>query len=466
MSEGQAAKPSELQRLVRRFVAAFRELGHEATSQQFERWSVLIHECMSGRGRRFHTVEHVFDISSGAPPLETLAICFHDTVYCQVDGGLPYPVEEVLNDAVDLSDGNYVLKPIGDDERLKAMVATIFGFEAGQTLSPYAGLNEFLSAVLAVRSLEPALPWSVLAEIVTCIEATIPFRPAVEGRDPTYALAERLATANERFELGLSEEQRVVALGRAVRVANRDVGNFASEDTRWFLDNTWKLLPETNSSLRGQRLYTVGEYRLAMSKMEGFLGFLNSDVVFRAYQGEPSSEEYQQMRTRAEANIAMGCRYLRAKLLAASLIEALAKQTGGDAPISLFMGDLPIDVPTIRLESYLAPRPGTQANDMDDDVLDLLENGRASDSGFDMKRSPLAAYLYRRLGQAECDRLAKVAKESLADESQPGRAFLEALPDATVRMVAEACAHLATTRATRLRTIAEQGAASALGGAS
>lgn len=464
MGEGQTAKPSELQRLVRRFMAAFRELGHEATAQQFESWSVLVHECMSGRGRRFHTVEHVFDISSGAPPLETLAICFHDTVYCQVDGGLPYPVEEVLNDAVELNqDGAYVLKPIAEDERLKAMVAVIFGFEAGQVLSPYAGLNEFLSALLAARSLDPALPWSVLAEIVTCIEATIPFRPSVEGLDPTFALADRLAAANERFEIGLTEEQRIAALSRAVRVANRDVGNFASEDASWFLDNTWKLLPETNSSLRGQRLYTVGEYRLAMTKMEGFLGFLDADVVFRAYQGEPTPEKYEQMRERAQANIAMGCRYLRAKLLAASLVEALAKQTGGDAPISLFMGDLPIDVPTIRLESYLAPRPGTEATDMDTDVLELLEKGRASESGFDMKRSPLAAHLYRRLGQAECDRLTKLGNESLADTAQPGRALLEALPDATVRMVADACAHLATTRSSMLRAIAEQGVASALG---
>ncbi|MBL4843926.1 MAG: hypothetical protein JKY65_00250 [Planctomycetes bacterium] len=462
MGEGQTAKPSELQRLVRRFTAAFLELGQQATSEQFERWSILVHECMSGRGRQFHNVEHVFDISSGAPPIETLAICFHDAVYCQVDGGLPHPVEEVLTDAVELNEGQYILRPIQEDDRLMAMVTTIFGFEAGQVLSPYAGLNEFLSALLAARSLEPALPWSILAEIVTCIEATIPFRGKGEV-DPTYALADRLSAANERFELNLSDEQQLEALHRAVRVSNRDVGNFASEDARWFLDNTWKLLPETNDSLRGQRLYTIGEYRLAMAKMEGFLSFLDSDVVFRAYLNQPTDEEYAVMRTRAEANIALGCRYLRAKLLAASLLEALAMQTGGDAPISLFMGDLPVDVPTIRLESYLPPRPGTEATDMDADVLDLLEKGRANDSGFDMKRSPLAAHLHRRLGQVESDRLANVAKESLGDKENPGRAFLDALPDPTVRMVAEACAHLATTRSEALRAIAAQGVAAALG---
>jgi hypothetical protein len=454
MVQAQTAKASALQRLVRRFVAAFRELGHEASSAQFEEWSVLIHECMSGRGRRFHTVEHVFDISSGAPPLETLAILFHDAVYCQVDDGLPPRLQELLHDAVEIQDGpTYIMKPIAPEQTHTVMVARIFGFTAGQTLSPYAGLNEYLSAVLAVRSLHGALPPRLLGEIAVCIEATIPFR-GNETNDPSLALAERLTSSNEEFSLGMSPEQQEEAISCAVKVANRDVGNFASEDARWFLDNTWKLLPETNNSLRGQRLYTISEYRSAMSKMEGFLGFLDPGCVFRQFRNEPTDEVYHQMRVRAEANILLGARYLRAKLLAASLLEALAYRTGGDAPISLFMGDLPIDQPTIRLESYLPPKPGHQATDIDEQVLDLLEKGRANDSGFDMKHSPLAAYLYLRVGQAECDRLSKVAKESLAAAEDPGLTYLEALPADAVRMVAEACTHLATTRAERLRAIA------------
>ena len=459
MAQAQAAKASALQRLVRRFEAAFRELGHEASAQQFETWSVLIHECMSGRGRRFHTVEHVFDISSGAPPLETLAILFHDTVYVQVDGGLPRPVEEILNDAIDHHDGKYVMRPVDPaSQRMKALVNTIFGFVPGQELSIYGGLNEFLSALLLTRSLEGSLPEATLAELAACIEATIPFRGG-EDNDPSLGLAERLAKANSEFELGLSEERQVEAIRRATIVANRDVGNFASEDIRWFLDNTWKLLPETNMSLRGQRLYTISEYRMAMQKMEGFLGFLDPGCVFRQYQGEPSDSDYATMRTRAEANIALGARYLRAKLLAASLLEALAYASGGDAPISLFMGDLPLETPTIRPESYLPPRPGTQSKDIDEQVLDLLEKGRANDSGFDMKHSPLAAYIYLRVGQTECDRLAKVAKDSLGveDPAERGLDYLRALPSETVRMVAEACTHLATTRKQKLNEIADHG---------
>ncbi|MGE0707491.1 MAG: hypothetical protein AB7N76_10900 [Planctomycetota bacterium] len=457
MAKAQAAKASTLQRLVRRFEAAFRELGHDASAQKYEEWSVLIHECMSGRGRRFHTVEHVFDISSGAPPLETLAILFHDAVYCQVDDGLPYRLRELLHDAVELKDGSYLLKPIDRErEALKAMVATIFGFTPGQTLSPYAGLNEYLSAVLAARSLDPELPPGVLAQIATCIEATIPFRGG-ESADPSIGLAARLARANEEFGLGLDADAQRRAIHMAVHVANRDVGNFASEDVRWFLDNTWKLLPETNSSLRGQRLYTIGEYRLALQKMEGFLSFLDPGCVFRQYEGTPTDEEYKQMRGRAEQNIALGARYLRAKLLAADLLEALALRTGGDAPVSLFMGDLPLEEPTIRLESFLPERPGKQAADVDAEVLDLLELGRATDSGFDMKHSPLAAYLYLRVGQAECDRLAALAKESLAAKQDPGLAYLQALPQDAVRMIAEACSHLATTRAEALRRIYEKG---------
>ena len=45
--------------------------------------------------------------------------------------------------------------------------------------------------------------------------------------------------------------------------------------------------------------------------------------------------------------------YLRVKLVAQAILEALAELTGGDAPLTLFMGDLPHEgVAPPRLEDY------------------------------------------------------------------------------------------------------------------
>ena len=68
-----AERPT-LQRLIGRFTESFAGLGGTAPPLMAEAWAVLVHETMSGRGRQYHTVDHVFDISEGASPLATLSI--------------------------------------------------------------------------------------------------------------------------------------------------------------------------------------------------------------------------------------------------------------------------------------------------------------------------------------------------------------------------------------------------------
>ena len=76
--------------------------------------------------------------------------------------------------------------------------------------------------------------------------------------------------------------------------------------------------------------------------------------------------------------------------------------TGGDAPVSLFMGDLPHEGEgdSLRLEDMLPKLAAPSATDVDPDVLRLPKEGRKKESAFDLRHSPLAAYLYARLGDA------------------------------------------------------------------
>lgn len=68
---------------------------------------------------------------------------------------------------------------------------------------------------------------SVIAEVVACIEATIPFRSKSDGQTAGERLRDRLSATNEQFGFGWSEEDLHSIVQRAVRLANRDVENFA-----------------------------------------------------------------------------------------------------------------------------------------------------------------------------------------------------------------------------------------------
>ena len=189
-----------------------------------------------------------------------------------------------------------------------------------------------------------------------------------------------------------------------------DVANFGTEDRYHFLDNTWSLLPESNISLRSQYLYTISEYHEAVFKMNGFFTHFLTDanVIFASFRGVPSKERVDYLTSQASNNLSLGKKYVGAKLLSASVLAAFATLTGGDAPISLFMGDLPsrqhgesqqiddyLPNPKTLLSTQRGKSPSSTASKLDkDDVFQILALGRRSDSSFDIKASPLAAFLY------------------------------------------------------------------------
>ena len=105
-----------LQRLVAMFRSSMEALGKTPNEADLEQWAVLIHASMSGRGRSYHTVGHVYDVNGGADAIGSLAILFHDTVYCEVDGGLPRGLEPHLGDALLLDGDSVELGPFDPDE--------------------------------------------------------------------------------------------------------------------------------------------------------------------------------------------------------------------------------------------------------------------------------------------------------------------------------------------------------------
>lgn len=427
--------------------------------RKMESMAIGVHESMSISSRNYHSVQHVFDITKDIEdPIAILAAIFHDCVYYHVDGGFSDYQASMLEGAVQPSGSNDCTLT-DDPETLLCLCRSVFGFTPGQVLSPMTGVNEFLSAVLAVRELEPLLEPTILAQIAACIELTIPFRPRNEQGSPAERLYQRMIATNAEFDLKLDNDQLVQAVQRAVILANEDVGNFGTDDRGLFLDNTWNLLPESNAALRHQYLYTVEEFQFALFKMYGFFGFLQPSVIFSQFRNVPNDEELARRTLEAGRNLEIGRRYIGAKLLSLSVLAAIAELTGGDAPITLFMGDLPSRHRVSgRMEDTL-PRYSKEVLaqstvKVDWDVYRLLLYGRKSETSFDIKQSPLAAYLYAYLGDEETAGILKDIK-TYPMNSEVAWELLARLPFSAIGLVGENMAAIAPSRSERILAILE-----------
>ena len=398
-----------------------------------------------------------------------------------------------------------------EEYNLTCMVEKIFGYDLGQTVSHQNGLNEFLSAIIAVRELAPILPLQTLAKIACCIEATIPFRPVDKqtGKNCLEKLFDKMTLVNQEFNLGLSHDEIVDCIQRAADLCNADVLNFGTGDVFWFLDNTWSLLPESNEGLRRSHLYTVQQFQFAVFKMYGFFCFLQPPVIFPSFRNFPSPETTNDRIRHAGNNLQVGRKYVGAKLLSLSLLAAVAELTGGDAPISLFMGDLPsrhtglasppigqtgkndTNIARKSITASLVPvtvddleeddddddnkndkNGGAKKTNGDDDdhdnnddeeeppfyddnVYEVLSKGRRTETSFDVRQSPLAASFYKALGDKELKQLLLDIKV-YPMTPDTAWAFLRRLPREIVTGVIEKLSFTAISRTEKILDLLEK----------
>jgi hypothetical protein len=442
-----------IQRTITLFKSAVEGFNATISLIQLERLAIMVHRAMTAQARSFHTPEHIFELADGSNPLLALAALFHDIVYYQVDDGFAPEIHDILAPYILEEEDRLSIRPDIADPLLMLTMA-VFGFEPGQTLSPMHGLNEFLSAVVMNKKLEGIVDVTDLIKTTACIEATIPFRRNATIQDsPPYILEQRLDAINAQQHWGMPLEEIREAVKWAVVFANRDVSNFSEEDTGKFLDNTWKLIPETNPSMRLRGVYSLRSYREALQKMEGFLRFLDPDDIYESYRGAPPPGEYQRMVALAFRNVYTGREYLGIKLLSAAIGEALANITGGDAPVALLLGEVEGNETSGSLEDLLPDIEVSPQAKVGSTLFGLLAFGRSSASSFDMQNSPLSLFIYKYLGSDNVKLYLNVARE-MFDGNLTSRAFLDQLPAGLIVPIARACAVLALTRSAALNEYA------------
>jgi hypothetical protein len=448
-----------IQKTITLLMDALRGLGVDIAMSDLEALGIMVHEAMSAHARSFHTPQHIFELSDASNPIQALAALFHDVVYCEIDQGFTPEIERVLHpylqqEGTDLRLRERSQEATDKEDRMFRLTLEVFGFEPGQLLLPSQGQNEFLSALLMNEKLQDILSTRDLVKITACIEATIPFRGRnANDQSPAEILEQRLVGINIAHDLGMSQDEIQTAISWAVAFSNRDVESFSEQDTGKFLDNTWKLLPESNPSLRLHGIYSVESYRRALQKMEAFLNHLEPETIFNRYRGSPPKGEYQRMLALAYRNVQTARHYLGLKLLAAGIIEALAAITGGDVPVALLMGSLDDVEEARRLETFLPDISSIPSVDESSTLFGLLAFGRASSTSFDLQNSPVALFIFRLLGLEQSHALLDEAK-AMFNGRIDALTFLERLPTGLIVSIANACASMASTRRAGLRAYA------------
>ncbi len=398
------SQQNDKQQCLERLVWAMDQLQIEVDHKELEKIAELIIQTMTGPWRYFHTPEHIFEVGGSEDAIEVLAALFHDVVYVQVDQSVNFNLTYYLVPFIRQVGERLLIRVPTElpSDCTGEMVLQVFNFSGGQTLSPLEGQNEFLSALVAAKVLEPFMPLELLLQIVACIEATIPFRTKHEtGLSNSEILYQRLQSITSVFNFKLTDEELFETVIRSIRLSNRDVGSFAHPNPAKFIDNTWNLLPETNHHLKYSGSYTINQYRTALQKMEGFLNFIKPEVIFHQFRGYPSDENYQSLVKKSITNIEVGLLYLGTKLFAIAVLEALSLRFGRVIPVSTLMGEMPShNFIAASLVDFIpaVDYPCQPKNELEDQVLTLLEKGRTQNSSYDIKNSPLATYMVKSMG--------------------------------------------------------------------
>jgi len=439
---------STVNRFIMLFDDAFRALAVPVSMGQSEQLGILVHRAMESKTRAYHTAGHVFGMCKDMNPRQVLAALFHDLVYYQLDGGFPSHAQALLRDIAHVDGDTLVLQPIAEDDSLLALCAAVFGFQEGQVLPLYCGMNEFLSAVVAARLLEPHVRWTDLVAIVASIESTIPFRTSTQGHTGLERLAARVAQVYRGRHPDAPDEAvqeyADAVVWDAVKVTNRDVGSFAVTDPGLFLSSTWLLIEESNAPLTVAGMYTLQEYRHGLVRMDGFLRTLDPCNVFQQYKGLPSDTDMLELRAAASRNIRFACDFLGAKIASIAIVEALALCTGTDGPISMFLGDIRnAHGKPSRLDDLLPTPHGTEVIDLD--LLRVFEKGRTLESSNDLTTSPITAFVYRSIGHAGMQQALAHARQ-MFDGSLAPQAFLRTLEPGMLRAIVHASADISPSR--------------------
>jgi hypothetical protein len=442
-----------MQSLVHRFGNIFSEslsaLQKQVPEDVSEKIIMRVYRVMEGKNRKFHSAAHVLDVAEGLSPMQKIAVFFHDYVYVQVDNGFSSE-DAFLHDYVLLQGTEAELRTETPENAVWDLVLSVFGVMRGQVLTIFSGLNELLSAFVMSECLKEYFSERELIELVAYVEATVPFRKNM----PYEKLSARLSSLLRKKNIAADGEEVRRIVRAALNTANSDTANFSNPDVAFFLAKTWELLPESNNFISQIGVYSVRYYREVLLKNYNFMVFMNGETVFHRFEDYPDEQTYTKLVRQTDENLRISREYLAVKLLNQGILEAVATETGGDVPISYFLGDARNYENIRNIENYL-PEIKNEREDCTPEVKKLLLEGRLHPSAHDLKNSPLAAYCYRFMSKAEFEKSFESAKKMFAGEIS-AKEMLQTVPRELLLILLRGIGEIAVWRKEKIEKLIQE----------
>jgi hypothetical protein len=387
----------------------------------------FVYKSMTKNGRVYHSITHIFDISAGMDdPILILSALFHDVIHYQIDKSFDEEQTKYLEGLLvpNVQEMTLVAEP---NDPLVALVVDLYGFVPGAEL-PKSGRNEFLSGIIGVRILKEWLQLSHLIQIAACIEGTIPFRPTVEGKTVMDRLYDRLASVSK----DQTEEWLVDTVRKAAATANFDLCSFDSSDRDFFLDSSWKLIPEARPVLLEESC-CLQEYLDELHCLEGRSKFLKGAVtkIFQSYKQVPSDVEMVEKETKAHENLDIMMKYADVRLLQLMILVDFVI-AGGEDPKAV----------TLRPFLQMPVSEATEASDLltsaEKEIRKWLVQGRHVCFDWDPAISPLGGYLFDAIGMKGVSEAIELGKS----QEDGSYALLKYLPKPVIATVSSGLAAL------------------------
>jgi hypothetical protein len=441
----EAPMETALPQIEKMLVESIQSLQPEAsvTAEEAASISKLVYDSMTTGGRVYHAMQHVFDISQTMEdPILVLSALFHDVIYYSIDMGFSTEQEKMIADIITSDSEQLVLAGDFNGDELMEKIVELYDFTPGQEL-PKTGTNEFISGVIGVKVLSKWLSVPQLMEVSACIEATIPFRPVVDGKYPMDRLYERLKSVCP----AQSEEWLVATIQKAAATANFDLCSFDSDDRDFFLDSSWKLIPEARPALLLEDCPLI-EWMNELKALEGRTKFLKGAVskIFQTFRNLPSDEVMAEKQRKTHENLDVMWEYGKVRQLQAMVLVAVVEAMGEDPASFSLRSCLTMDVPGMVTE------PSDSLTPTEKEVRNWLVLGRRACFSWDPAISPLGGYLFDTLGTNGVAEAIEVGK----NETPGGHELLKYLPKAVVIAVSSRLGAIFTDRAEGFSQVPEK----------
>ncbi|KAL3917317.1 MAG: hypothetical protein SGILL_004772 [Bacillariaceae sp.] len=241
----------------------------------------------------------------------------------------------------------------------------------------------------------------------------------------------------------------------AAMTANCDLCSFDSSNRDFFLDSSWKLIPEARPALLSEDCPLI-EYYNELFALEGRTKFLKGAVpkIFQSFRQLITEEDMAAKQAKTHENLKVVSEYTQVRMLQLMVLVEFVNVMDEDPATVPVRPLLSMEMPEVSSPATCSEEtsPLGLTQEEQKEVRNWLVSGRRACFPWDPAVSPLGAYLYDSLGPKGVAAAVEVAKNQ-----KPGtHELLKSLPKDVVTTIASCLDVVLPDRAQSFQQVPEK----------